>query len=158
MNDVHRTKDELRESTTNSPTDRAAGRVREFGPDTAGADADGEPTATDQQPARERADDVRDVGHDAPHAAVDAQQDIDTEAAVLWSFHEAGREYVPLVEAVLDHYGLLDPSDGPRPSELETQRFLQYAAKEGLMKKRRPLSWREFLGALPFGAARRTRD
>jgi hypothetical protein len=77
------------------------------------------------------------------------------EADLFWSFYQRRPEEVPYVESDLESLGLLDPTAGPSPSEIRIKRFVRRAIEDGLATKRRPLSWREFIGALPFGAAPR---
>lgn len=54
---------------------------------------------------------------------------------------------LPGFDDFLDRYAEIIAPSGPSPSEAEVRKFLKEAGRLALIKKERPLTWREYLGA-----------
>lgn len=70
------------------------------------------------------------------------------DAELFWALHNRSVEDFPGLDEILQKHGLPPLPLNYRVSEVGLARFLDEAYEEGLIKKRRPLTLRQYIGAL----------
>lgn len=70
-----------------------------------------------------------------------------TDAELFWSLYRQPVEVFSGLDTTIEKYNLMNPSTIPVPDE-KVGKFLEDAMERGLIKKLRPLSLRQYIGAL----------